>query len=160
MRTSEAEANQSKTSKGVMNVPAPELAFATNLRELLAPYGQVSVEYITAELQPFSNQQRPDVVFIPGAGGYARQTIFVEVKLSTKTIQDGRGFTNLVEHKVFAEEALERPVTRYLYVTSQSVPEFSSRQLLAQGIIIIDSIVDVPGLLKEMHTLEILGDAA
>jgi hypothetical protein len=142
----------------VLKVPAAELAFATRMRELLAPYGSVSVEYITAELQPFSNQQRPDIVFSPQSGGYARQNIFIEIKLSSKTIQDGRGFSNLVEHKVFAEEALERPLTRYLYVTSQSVPEFSSRQLLAQGIMVIDNIKNEEGLLDEMRKSDLLGD--
>lgn len=139
-------------------MPDPELAFATRLRELLAPYGVVSVEYISAELQPFSNQQRPDVVFSPQAGGYARQTIFIEIKLSNRTIKDGRGFSNLVEHKVFAEEALERPLSRYLYVTSQSVPEFSARQLLEQGIIVIDKIEDEHGLVEEMRRLDLLGN--
>jgi hypothetical protein len=137
-------------------MPAPELAFVTRMRELLAPYGNVSVEYITAEFQPFSNQQRPDIVFSPHTGGYAGQTIFIEVKLSTKPIQAGRGFTNLVEHKAFAEEALERPIRKYIYVANQTVSEFSSRQLLAQGIIVIDNAESEQRLMEELERLDII----
>jgi hypothetical protein len=97
---------------------APELEFAETVSKLLADLGKTRLEYITAEFQPFSNQQRPDVVFLPKAGGYAGRTIFVEIKLSTKTLVEARSFSHLLEHKTFAEEAMECIVARYIFVTA------------------------------------------
>lgn len=76
---------------------APELAFAEKIQRFLQAVGTASLEYITAEFQPFSNQQRPDVVFVPRVGGYEGQTIFIEIKLSAKPIGSARGFQRLVE---------------------------------------------------------------
>jgi hypothetical protein len=134
-------------------VAAEELAFATSLCDLLAPSGTTRLEYITAEFQPFSNQHRPDVVLVPRVGGFAGQTVFIEVKLSTKPITDGRRFQNLAEHKEFAAEALETAISRYVYVTSQVVPEFSEAHLRQNNILVCDSVgtaSDVIDRLKEL----------
>ena len=109
-----------------------ELAFAEQLASVLRSYGESSLVYITAEMQPFSNAQRPDVVWTPSGGGYAGQIFFVEIKLSTKPIVSGRGFRNLVEHREFATEALERAIAGYVFVTNADVPEFS-KQFLAEN---------------------------
>src|SRR5580704_3739350 len=104
--------------------PAPELAFAEALLGLLGR-GAARLEYITAEMQPFSNQQRPDIVLTPASGGYSAQTVFLEIKVSTKPLQSGTDFNNLVEHKAFAADALDKPIARYIYVTTGEMPEFS-----------------------------------
>jgi hypothetical protein len=124
----------------MINQQVPELPFAEALRSLLRRLGTARLEYITAELQPFSNQQRPDVVLIPNSGGYAGQIIFIEIKLSTKPIRDSRGFQNLIEHKDFAAEALEGSIGRYVYVTNASVPEFSKKFLMERGIHVLDVV--------------------
>jgi hypothetical protein len=113
-------------------MPDPELAFAEELAQLLRPHGDASLEYVTAEMQPYSNAQRPDVVWTPNAGGYVGQTFFFEIKLSTRPAVLGRDFRNLVEHLEFAQDALERPIAKYLFVTTVDVPEFSER-FLAQN---------------------------
>lgn len=117
-----------------------ELEFARTLKELLCRHGSPSLHYITAELQPFSNQQRPDIVFLPHRGGYANHIVFIEIKLTTKPIIAARDFANLVERKTFAEEALERPIARYAFVTTQAVPEFSGHLLKSQGVLVFDGI--------------------
>lgn len=118
----------------------PELDFAEELVSLLRPRGAASLEYITAEMQPFSNAQRPDVVWVPNAGGYAAQTFFFEIKLSTKPILLGRGFRNLLENLEFATEGLGRAITRYVFITSANVPEFPERLLSENRVHVIASI--------------------
>ncbi len=119
--------------------PAPELAFAEMLLGLLQP-AAARLEYITAEMQPFSNQQRPDVVLIPTSGGYSGRTIFLEIKISTKPLQSGANFNNLVEQKTIAAEALGSPIARYVYVTDEAVSEFSKRFLKGHGIDVFDRV--------------------
>lgn len=138
--------------RGDTVVVLEELAFAKALCDLLAPSGTARLAYITAEFQPFSNQHRPDVVFVPRVGGFVGQTVFLEVKLSTKSITHGRGFQNLVEHRQFAAEALETTISRYVYVTCQVVPELSKAYLRSHNILVYDSVgtaSDVVARLKE-----------
>src|SRR5437762_1045819 len=99
----------------------PELAFAEALSGLLAGRGTAGLVYITAEMQPFSNQQRPDVVFTPNSGPFASQTIFIEIKLSAKPLKEARSYLNLVEHKEFAAEAIQRRIGCYVFVTKQNI---------------------------------------
>lgn len=125
----------------------PELAFAEQLASLLRQNGEASLEYITAEMQPFSNAQRPDVVWTPNTGGYAGQTFFFEIKLSTRPIVLGRGFRNLVDNLEFATAALERAITCYVFVTSANVPEFSERLLMESRVQVIASASTVDDVL-------------
>jgi len=106
-----------------------ELKFAEELATLLRAYGEVELQYVTAEMQPYSNAQRPDVVWTPKIGGYANQLFFFEIKLSTKPIMLGRGFRNLLEHLEFAKESLDRAIAGYVFVTNADIPEFSERFL-------------------------------
>ncbi|MGH8612690.1 MAG: hypothetical protein ACREYF_11845 [Gammaproteobacteria bacterium] len=136
----------------------PELAFAERLCGLLARSGSARLEYISAELQPFCNQQRPDIVFVPRSGGYRGQTIVVEIKLSTAKIQTGRAYQTLVEHSVFAGEALGRPIGRYIYVTKSVVPEFSKRFLAGRGIQILDSVTTEAEVVEWLRTTGVILD--
>jgi hypothetical protein len=131
----------------------PELAFAEELASLLHPRGAASLEYITAEMQPFSNAQRPDVVWTPNAGGYAGQIFFFEIKLSTKPILLGRGFRNLVDNLNFATEALERAITRYVFITSANVPEFSERLLSENKVHVIASVSTPEAVLSYLRQI-------
>ena len=121
---------------------SPELPFAEELARVLATVGAARLEYITAEMQPFSNQQRPDVVFIPKSGGYAGQIIFIEIKLSIDPLQGGHQL--LVEHRNFAAQALESSIGKYAYVTNAIVPEFSKKFLMHRSIYVIDG-ASAPG---------------
>jgi hypothetical protein len=135
---------------------APELAFAEKIQRFLQAVGTASLEYITAEFQPFSNQQRPDVVFVPRVGGYEGQTIFIEIKLSAKPIGSARGFQRLVEKKQFASEALGARIGRYLYVTNESVPELLKKRLEQEGIQVLDDIANEPELEAQLQELGLI----
>jgi hypothetical protein len=128
-----------------------ELDFATSLRTRLLPSGEVRLEYITAELQPFSNQQRPDIIFTPRSGGYVGQNVFIEIKFSTKSIHDGRWLRALVEHREFAAEALGIAISQYFYVTEVAIPEFSKTFLEQHGIYVIDSVRTETELLEQLR---------
>lgn len=114
-----------------------ELAFAEKLARLLKLRGTASLEYITAEMQPFSNAQRPDVLWTPTEGGYAGQAFFFEIKLSSKPIVSGRGFRNLVDNLEFAMDALELAIGQYVFVTAAEVPEFSEKFLLENRVRVV-----------------------
>jgi len=131
----------------------PELGFAERLADLLRPYGDASLEYITAEMQPYSNAQRPDVVWTPKTGGYARQLFFFEIKISTKPIVHGRGFRNLVDHLEFASEALGSPIAIYVFVTAAEIPEFSERYLAENRVHIIPSTTDPDDVLTYLRKI-------
>ncbi|TWB86775.1 hypothetical protein FBZ93_12815 [Bradyrhizobium macuxiense] len=133
-----------------------ELDFARQLKVLLEAAGTASEEYITAQMQPFSHQQRPDVVFVPNAGGYAGQVVFLEIKLTSKQILHGRGFANLVENREFAEESLERPIGRYILVTSQSVPAFSARFLADRNVTVFDEVTSPEVVIERLREQQIL----
>jgi hypothetical protein len=116
---------------------APELQLVTDLASRLASHGRAELVYLTAEFQPFSNAQRPDLVFVPSSGGWAGQRAVVEFKVEPAPRTTGRSFLNLIEHKEFCEEALEAPIFRYVFVTNQEVPEFSVAQLRSSGIAVV-----------------------
>lgn len=66
-----------------MQIPekgVPELLLANELAAQLSASGSCVVEYATAEMQPFSNAHRPDLVYTPASGPYSGQTVFIEVK--------------------------------------------------------------------------------
>jgi hypothetical protein len=134
---------------------APELELVQELARRLAPYGAASIAYLTAEFQPFSNAQKPDLVFSPASGGRKGQTAVVEFKVEASPRATGRSFLNLLEHKEFCEESLDRSIYSYVFVTNQPTPEFSVSQLARGGVRVIrfegDSEALVPDLLEALE---------
>jgi hypothetical protein len=123
-----------------MGLESKERIFSERLCSLLGRYGSARMEYITAEFQPFSHQQRPDVVFVPRSGGYAGQVIFIEIRLSSERLLRGPGYQVLAEHREFAVEALDTRITRFIYATRQGIPELSKKILHRRGVDVLDSI--------------------
>jgi hypothetical protein len=138
------------------NRQAPELAFAEALRAILASNGSAQLEYVSAQLQPFSNQQRPDIVFIPKSGGYSSQVIFLEIKLSTRGLQGGTDYRILVENMEFAAESLDSSISQYIYVTSSEVPEFSKRFVSERGIRILDLVTSPEQVIEGLKAMSII----
>ena len=135
-----------------------ELEYTTQLTLELTPFGNVSIEYITAETQPFSSQQRPDVVFSPFSGPYQNTVIFIEVKLSTKAALLGHFVPAVLEKRAFAAEALERPIARYVYVSATEVPEHSRKLLENENVIVVAPAHvanDVVLALSDQHVISI-----
>jgi hypothetical protein len=135
-----------------------EIEYTNELKLQLAPFGNVSIEYITAETQPFSSQQRPDVLFSPFSGAYRNTLIFIEVKLSTKAVLLGHFVPAILEKRAFAADALERPVARYVYVSAADVPEHCRKLLENENIIVVapaQIAYDVICELSDRHVISI-----
>ena len=49
-------------------MPAIELEFGSDAVEILRRYGFAELQYITAQFEPFSSAQRPDLFFSPYSG--------------------------------------------------------------------------------------------
>jgi hypothetical protein len=49
-------------------MPPNSLDFVSKAAALLEEHGNAQLQYITAEFEPFSSAQRPDLIFIPHAG--------------------------------------------------------------------------------------------
>ncbi|WP_332770519.1 hypothetical protein [Phenylobacterium sp.] len=142
-----------------MNAPQ-ELQLVQMLGRELAAHGNASVAYLTAEFQPFSNAQRPDLIFVPASGGRKGQTAVVELKMEAMPRSTGRSFLNLLEHKEFCEEALERTIYCYAFVTNQPVPELSVAQLARGGVHIVRVEEDLTALAASLLQLFEVGSSS
>lgn len=94
-----------------------ELIFLSEVVELLRPHGDARLEYITAELQPFSNQFKPDIVFIPRSGKNQYKIFVIEYKMFSKKTTILRS-SDIVEHREFASNVLETDYISYLFLTN------------------------------------------
>lgn len=119
-----------------------ELSFAKELSTLLSPFGLVRIEYLTAEFEPFSAQQRPDVVFIPSSGAYANTTAVIEIRFPRNATILRGSIIQIPDRKDFVAEALNVHVSAYICILDVEVPEFSKELLVRQGIRIIDKVSD------------------
>lgn len=115
-----------------------DLKYAETLCSMLRLNGDARLEYFTAELQPFSNQQKPDIIFIPSAGPFAGQVTFIEIKLRERTLSTNRIVEVVGERKQFAQEALEKQIGRYVLITELKVSDLSKKLLRKQRIQILD----------------------
>ena len=138
-----------------MILQAPELRFAEKFCTLLREYGSARLEYVTAEFQPFSNQQRPDVAFLPGSGGFKGQLVFFEIKFAPTTWRS----QNLAEHRKLALETLDCPIGKYIFVTPHRVADFTKKLLLAKQILTYDSVSDEEDVLLRMGRAGIIRSA-
>lgn len=114
-----------------------ELEIVEALAKRLSAKGEALLAYLTAELQPFSNAQRPDLVFRPTSGARKGQVAVVECKIESAPRPSGRSFLNLIDHRKFCEESLDTGVFRYIFVSNQPVPEFSEAQLERGGVTVV-----------------------
>ncbi|ESQ89766.1 hypothetical protein [Asticcacaulis benevestitus] len=133
---------------------SPELELVTELASLLRKHGDVSVEYVTAEMQPFTNQFKPDILFSPTLGGYSRQKIFIEIKLKLKNM--GVFIKTLPAHKEFAEEYMEIPITKYVFATSIGIDELTSKRLENIGITALTGISTAKEIFDSLEKLNFL----
>jgi hypothetical protein len=135
---------------------APELAFAQELSGHLSKSGRVNLQYATAEMQPFSNAQRPDILFIPSGGPYAGSSVFVEIKLSTRRMTTGLDYQLLADHLEFAEEYIDGKISKYIFITSDSVPEFSKKSLAKMGVHAVDRVETIKTALSALNEILLL----
>ncbi|MGX7709444.1 hypothetical protein [Methylobacterium sp. Gmos1] len=115
-----------------------EFELASALAKQLSYDGAVELVYLTAEFQPFSNAQKPDIIFKPRRGAWAGQIVIIEIKIESAPRRTGRAYQNLVEHKQFCAESLNERIAKLIFVTNQPVPQFSVALLARDGIIVVD----------------------
>src|SRR5688500_16888938 len=86
---------------------SPELGYVGAAAEILKHRGKVFVGYITAELEPYSAQQKPDISFVPDEGPHAGGVFFVELRLFDNQRFPPGYLKALREHRIFAQEGAE-----------------------------------------------------
>lgn len=117
-----------------------ELKIIENASKLLSLHGDSEVVYITAELAPFSNQQKPDLVFTPSKNSN-HGVYFIEYKITPT-----KGFSNnilseLMENKSFAEESIQQKLI-YIFSTNKKFKPHHSLTSDKKSIVILDQIED------------------
>jgi len=115
---------------------------------VMSAYGTVELRYITAEFEPFSSHDRPDVTFVPYSGPNAGTLFVVELRLRadrelpvTKALAEHREFIQ-ADH----EEHVYFGVAYHGPISDQKVAELAMEQIHALGAIdspaaLVDQVV-------------------
>lgn len=122
--------------------PLPALSalrVAEEAEIFLRESGDVSLEYITAEFEPYSSAQRPDVVFVPGSGPNAGSVFFSELRLSKLPSRALLPPELMAEHRNFIQSDLE-PYLFFSLATSISASEDTRSALAQQDVTLLDGI--------------------
>jgi hypothetical protein len=83
----------------------------------LTAFGQVEIVYVTAEFQPFSNQQKPDLKFIPNNSNCI---FFIEFKREPKNGYSKHYMSSIIEHRDFLIEG-QNLYLNYAFATDNAV---------------------------------------
>lgn len=110
-----------------------ELTIVTHAVSLLGSLGTASAQYITAEFQPFSNQLKPDLKFIPRIGTKTGQSFFLEYRMLDRTPSKGT-LNHLLEHREFVMQALELSFVHYGFALNQNLTEADTQYLARNSI--------------------------
>jgi hypothetical protein len=130
-------------STTLVNSAAPELRFATELSQRLGESGACALIYATAEMQPFSNAQKPDLVYTPAEGPYAGQNIFVEIKLRPRHFAESRQASILKECFEFVQEYTAMRMAWYFFVTEVTISDLAKSALRKHRIFVADQAKSV-----------------
>lgn len=129
---SEQGGNSSSRSQG------QELSLATAAAEHLRATGAVELLYITAEFEPYTSAQRPDLVFFPDRGPSSGKSFVVEIRVP----RTGRGIPTveeLCEHRDFMKTE-EQPLPQFALATNRSVSDDFRYALRANEIEVFDRV--------------------
>lgn len=132
-----------------------ELTFWKRFEEHLSECTGFELVYISAELRPFTDQMRPDALIKPCKGSFNGQTIFVELKLTSKPLGEKESYKFLSTNKKWAEEALGRLFYRYIYASSEHVSEYVAKRLEKEGIYIASDIITPQQLVDYLRDLSV-----
>lgn len=115
-----------------------ELEIILETSKILANKGKTEVVYLTAEFAPFSNQQKPDLAFIPE--NQNNLVYFIEYKTQPLSGYSKEYFESIIEHKKFVVDSIKMEL-RYAFATNEIISaEFSS--ILSEDDIIVFMAVD------------------
>ncbi len=127
------------TAKAVVrNQRRMELDQANAAIPSLKPLGDVSLVYATAEFAPFSNQFRPDLVFVPSIGRKSGQIFFAEFRFGRSKRLSQEEVALLPEHRSFVYES--EGEIEYALATDEKLPPDTLAWLGEHDIQALDSI--------------------
>lgn len=103
----------------------------------LSKFGTAKVVYITSELQPFSNQQKPDLFFVNSLTGSA---LFVEYQqLRGNRIGDSY-LKSLEDRMQFVKEDISNRDAIYLLAVDHELSREEKEYINSYNIIVLDNI--------------------
>lgn len=103
----------------------------------LREHANSQVVYITAELQPFSNQQKPDLVYYTEGSNIL---YFIEYLHEDSKFDITFFVKALLEHISFAKESFEGWELRYILATSRFLSDDEKNCVKACGVEVKDGI--------------------
>jgi hypothetical protein len=133
-----------------------ELDVAQGAVAQLRNYGEASLLYVTAEFQPFSNQQMPDLLFIPSLGPKQAETFLVELRLWGAQELPSHLPMSLLEHRQFAIESLGCSSLNFAFASDKSFDAILRNLLEASGIHILEDIRDASSLAHGIASLTLI----
>lgn len=142
-----------------------EQQFLTKAADLLSEYGEVSIESITDNLNPYSGRRVPDLVFIPESGPNKDVVHIIEFKTTSSEILPSVMVSNALQYKHSIEEA--NPNVRIRYALSSNgkvIANEGEREVTPLATVndakdLADKIVDWAGI-KEETVLEAMATPA
>jgi len=128
-----------------------ELTLANGLAQSLIKYGEVRLGYITAELKPYSKQQKPDLEFKDKSSG---RVFFITYEcLSNENISYAELLSTVKEYRAFA---IDDDEIIYVYATNISVPEQWKLKFNSNKITLISDVKSSKDIEKKLY--KITGD--
>lgn len=112
-----------------------ELEFVNSAARCLAKYGKVHIAYITAELKPYTKQQKPDLEF---KHEKSERALFLTFEVLDENICD---FKNLLSTVIsYKEFALDNDSDKYIYATNIKIPKKWEDNFLEENIFLISEV--------------------
>jgi hypothetical protein len=116
-----------------------ELSIIEEVAKSLSLFGNAEIVYLTAEFAPFSNQQRPDLLFRSGSV-FAGRPIFVEFK-NPRHVSIMSLRAQIFEHRDFVRESVGEDIV-YVYSTPYKLDKQAIDIIGNDDIILIDEVVE------------------
>lgn len=116
-----------------------ELSLLKEVSLLVSNIGNVELVYLTAELAPFSNQQKPDLVI--HSTNNKNEALFVEYKIAPETGFKESFWIGFNEKKVFAQECSEIAII-YIFATNIKLQGHIKSELESHNIVVFDEVSD------------------
>lgn len=128
-----------------------ELKVIEATSQMLSMHGECEVVYLTAEFSPFSNQQKPDLIFRID-DSFKNQILFVEYKENLSKVAIRQLVDHLIEHEEFVQDSILERFT-YIFATNVQLSESTIHQLKDNKIVAIGSIDNELDLYSEILRL-------
>jgi hypothetical protein len=128
-----------------------ELQLIEDTAKILSKFGSSYIAYITSELQPFSNQQRPDLIYTSSKDG---ATFFIEYK-RLHFNQIGTSYINSMEERIqFVTNGLTEKNVTYILAVDGSLSNEEKIAIVNYGIKIIENITSAQALADGIRKID------